>query len=763
ASEAVARADAYRDARDWVAAREAYSEAVTLDPSRQPIWVQLGHACKESNDLTAAELAYRKAVEITPDDADAHLQLGHLLKLRGLIAAAIDSYGNALALNPDQHDARAEIAVLERQLTAVKKADTGFGESSFAPYAARRSASDNTFSVVFDISDLMHYFHNARLPTGIQRVQIEVIKAALEAGHPDFSYALVCFTKQTDFWIEIPPALFQAFSRQAVASGDMTAPEWTALLGDLKRVLQSKKYFRFPKGAMLLNLGTSWWLQNYFLNVRLAKALYGVQYVPFVHDFIPAITPEHCVDELRQDFISWAVGAFDHADHFLVNSNATLKDLRAVGGRLGHEVPEAAVVTLNADFRTSLDHDAEQLDPEYLLYTKDLEKEKYVLFVATIESRKNHIAAFSVWLKLLKKYGAKNVPKLVCVGNDGWLNDAAYSKLKASELLSRHVVMLQKISDAALATLYENCLCTLYPSSYEGWGLPVTEALCFGKLPVISNSSSLPEAGGEFAEYFDVESEKDFLAVIERVIFDPEYRREREKKIKAEFQPRSWADISAQMIEQLRTWRGKGAPAKAAMESPVNGIWPVRATLNELHMLAANTSSMLWPGLQSGEIYRNGTGWWWPESWGGWIKGTGPAYVAFKVEDVKDSALLVYLGLRGVQGKHSLGTVKTSGAAPIEVALHPQQDKVVKLRLAATSDGERLIVLSVTCNVAADFGALTNGTDTRVAGVGVRWFYACKENDLVGRLNLLEAMSVDGIDRLQRQPPAERDHLLAAQ
>jgi glycosyltransferase involved in cell wall biosynthesis len=761
--EAVARGDAFRDARDWPAARHAYSEAVTFDPSLQAIWVQLGHACKESGDLLAAEQAYRKAIEIKPQDADAHLQLGHLLKMRGLLTSAMDSYGNALALEPELYDARVEITALERQLTTAKKADLGFGESSFAPYLARKAAADNTFTVVFDVSDLMSYFHNARLPTGIQRVQIEVIKAAMEAGHADFNYALVCFTKQTDFWVEIPPALFQAFCKQAVASGDITAPEWIALLGDLKRVLQSKKYFRFPKGATLLNLGTSWWLQNYFLNVRLAKSLSDVKYVPFVHDFIPAITPEHCVDELRQDFISWAIGAFDHADHFLVNSKATLNDLRVVGKRLGHEVPEAAVVTLDADFRRSLDHDAELLDPEYLLYTKDLQKEKYVLFVATVESRKNHIAAFSVWLKLLKKYGAKNVPKLVCVGNDGWLNDAAYSKLKASEILSRHVVMLQKISDAALAVLYENCLCTLYPSSYEGWGLPVTEALCFGKLPVISTSSSLPEAGGEFAEYFDIESEKDFLAVMERVIFDEEYRREREKKIVAEFRPRSWTDVSKQIIEQLRTWRGEAEPAKPALESPVSGIWPVSAALNELHMLSANTSSMLWPGLQSGEVYRNGTGWWWPEPWGTWIKGTGPAYVAFKLEDVKDSALLVYVGLRGVQGKHSLCTLKTPGAAPLDVALQPHSDKVVKLRLAPAPAAERLIVLSVTCNVTADFGALTNETDSRIAGVGVRWFYACKEDDLIGRLNLLEAMSVDGINRLQRQPPAERDYLLAAQ
>jgi glycosyltransferase involved in cell wall biosynthesis len=630
--------------------------------------------------------------------------------------------------------------------------------------ARQTITADGAFTIVFDVSDLMHYFHNARLPTGIQRVQIEVIKNVIETRAADLNYALVCFTKESDFWIEIPTSLFQLFCKFSVSSGDVKAPEWHALLADLSRLLQSKRYYRFPRGSMLLNLGTSWWLQNYFLNVRLAKSLYDVKYIPFVHDFIPAITPEHCVDALRQDFLSWAVGAFDHADYFLVNSQATLRDLRAVGSRLGHEVPEAAVITLDADFRRSLDQ-SDLLDADYLLYTKDLEKGRYVLFVATIESRKNHIAAFSVWLKLLKKHGAKNVPKLVCVGNDGWLNDAAYAKLRASELLSNHVVMLSKISDAALAVLYENCLCTLYPSSYEGWGLPVTEALCFGKLPITSNSSSLPEAGGDFAEYFDVDSEKDFMSVVERVVFSEDYRRDRERDIGARFRPRTWGDISTQIVGQLRKWHAatKKTNMPAGLQTPVAGIWPVVAELNELHRLGSNTSSTLWRGLQSGEIFRNGANWWWPEPWGTWIKNLGPAYVAFQLEGTRNEPLLLYVGLRGIQGKSSTATVRAHSTPPIEVVLAANEQKVVKVKLPNDPAERRLVVISITCSAAVDFAAQTSGTDPRMAGIGVSWFYVCKENDVLGRLNLLEAIAVNDIERLQREEPVERDVLLAAQ
>lgn len=659
--------------------------------------------------------------------------------------------------------AHAPRIALERQTGAKRE---GFAEESLPKSMGRRGhalTESAALTIVFDVSDLMNYFHKARLPTGIQRVQMEVIKGAMGA-RTGISFSLVCFTKHTDFWVEVPTSLFQMFCGLAVSSGDISAPDWVALLAELKQLLESKRYYRFPQGSVLLNLGTSWWLQNYFLNVRLAKSLSGIKYVPFVHDFIPAVAEEHCTDELRQDFMSWAIGAFDHADYFFVNSMATLKDLREVGTRLGHVVPEASIVTLDADFRESLDTGPEPLDPAYLLHSTDLQKGNYVLFVATIESRKNHIAAFSVWLKLLKRYGARHVPKLVCVGNDGWLNDAAYGKLRASELLSRHVVMLQKISDAALATLYENCLCTLYPSSYEGWGLPVTEALCFGKVPIVSNSSSLPEAGGEFAEYFDVESEKDLLATTERVIFDEDYRRQRERKIVAEFRPRSWSEISQQIVGRLAEWHAhQRVNSKPELATAVSGIWPVRAELNELHMLSNSTSSTLWPGLLSGEIYRNGTGWWWPEPWGTWIKNTGPAYVAFKVDDAKDCGLLVYVGLRGVQGKNTICTLKAEGITPVDVQLRDHEDKVVKLRLPPLPSKERLVVLSIACSAAADFSVFTNGVDTRLAGLGVRWFYTCKENDLVGRLNLLEALSLGAEERLRREAPAIRDFLLAAQ
>jgi glycosyltransferase involved in cell wall biosynthesis len=760
----IALADRSRDMRNWAGARTNYEEALALDPSLQHIWIQLGHARKEGGDHAAAEVAYREALKLNPSDADGHLQLGHLFKIRDQIGAAIEFYSRALELDPGLGDAQAEISRLRGRLENAKPVAPRPGAPSARRYPRAGKPSDGkTLNVAFDVSDLMHYFRNARLPTGIQRVQMEVIRTAIEAGGSDVSYSIVCFTKETDFWIEIPPSLFRMLCRQAVVGGDHQASDWLGLLAQLDAVLMSRQYFAFARGSVLLNLGTSWWLQNYFLNVRLAKSLYGIKYVPFVHDFIPVMAPEHCVADLRQDFITWAIGAFDHADYFLVNSKATLADLQTVCKKLGYKKREAAVIPLDADFRKTLSSEAvweEVGDPVEFLNTIGLEKGKYVLFVSTIESRKNHIAAFSVWLKLIKKHGIRNVPKLVCVGNPGWLNDAAWSKLKASELLTEHVLMLSKISDAALAVLYENSVCTLYPSSYEGWGLPVTEALCYGKVPVISNISSLPEAGGPFAEYFDVESEKDMMDALERIVYDERYRTRREQKIAAEFRPRAWSVISAQIVGQLREW-WKNHVDDPAPELPAayHGIWPLEAEMGVLHALTANSSNVLWPGLKSGEIYRNGPGWWWPEHWGCWIKSNGPSQIAFVLKDVAGAPIEVFVGLRGVQGKNAVCTLKCDGARTLNVPLGPEQDKVVAMSLEPGDQADRLVVIQVTCDQTADFRASTGGVDFRSCGVGVRWVYACREADVLARMKMVEAIALGDFARLQRRPP-ESDFFL---
>ena len=81
----------------------------------------------------------------------------------------------------------------------------------------------------------------------------------------------------------------------------------------------------------------------------------------------------------------------------------------------------------------------------------------------------------------------------------------------------------------------------------------------------MANSSSLPEAGGELADYFDVRSERDFQEKLERLIDDVPYREGRERRIRGEFVPRSWRQIAEQMVNHCSraTTPGRSHPTIA--------------------------------------------------------------------------------------------------------------------------------------------------------------------------------------------------------
>ncbi len=612
--------------------------------------------------------------------------------------------------------------------------------------------------LVFDVSDLIQYFQNARLPTGIQRVQIEVITNLIFSLPEDCTIKIACFTKQTDTWVDLPTLFFNHICKFALVNGDPQAPDWLRVLEELRANMEQAKRLIFRRGAYLINLGTSWWLQNYFLHVRAAKARYGIRYVPYVHDCIPIMTPEHCVEALTRDFITWALGAFQHADHIIVNSKATAADVKLVATRLGHKIEEPNVVTLDADYRAA----NAKLPPELglalnteIFLKNDIRPAEYVLFVSTIESRKNHLLAFSAWLALAKKHGVRRVPKLVCVGNRGWLNDAIYSKLAASKILQQKVVMLSRISDPDLELLYRNCLFTLYPSSYEGWGLPVTESLCFGKVPVLANFSSLPEAGGEFAEYFDLGSEAELIQTLERMMFDTQYRTEREARILQNFRPRQWSEIADSIVTLTRAWAKKDKPADQGCESfAAAGLWPFPVELGRYYGLTENQHSHIWPGMAAGELFRQGDAWWWPEPWGCWTKAK-TARLAFLAPLKPKSAAVLYIGIRGVQGVASTATVTLEGVGRRTVNLTPEQSRWLVFRvpkevlraLPKNTDGV-LFDMLFSADKFADFRTGTEGQDHRIAGIGVCGFMVCPGEDLEARMAFTESVALNDLKGL---------------
>ncbi len=119
--------------------------------------------------------------------------------------------------------------------------------------------------------------------------------------------------------------------------------------------------------------------------------------------------------------------------------------------------------------------------------------QSFWLSVGTVEPRKNHARLFEAYAAFKARHG--QAAPLVLAGGKGWLMEEAVSKLRSLGI-ENDVVLTGYVSDETLRWLYANCYGFLYPSLFEGFGLPVLEAMAHGAPVVTSTTSSLPEVTG---------------------------------------------------------------------------------------------------------------------------------------------------------------------------------------------------------------------------------------------------------------------------
>ncbi len=142
----------------------------------------------------------------------------------------------------------------------------------------------------------------------------------------------------------------------------------------------------------------------------------------------------------------------------------------------------------------------------------------YLLFVGTIEPRKNLLVLLRAYDELLRT--TPHRPKLILCGGGGWKNDEVY-RLVEELKLGDMVRFLGYVVDEDLPALYSGAECFIYPSLYEGFGLPPLEAMACGTPVITSNASSLPEVVGESGLMHDPEDHRALTAQIVTVLGEP--------------------------------------------------------------------------------------------------------------------------------------------------------------------------------------------------------------------------------------------------
>ena len=175
----------------------------------------------------------------------------------------------------------------------------------------------------------------------------------------------------------------------------------------------------------------------------------------------------------------------------------------------------------------------------------------YILFVGTLQPRKNIerlIEAFSI----LKN---KNL-QLVIIGKKGWMYEDILAAPKKFGITDR-VKFLDYVSDEDLPSFYKNAICFVLPSLYEGFGLPVLEAMKYGCPVLTSNVSSLPEAGGDAALYFDPQNTEDIAKKIDLVISDEKLRSEMKEKGYQQVKKFAWEKTARETLKVLEELGGR--------------------------------------------------------------------------------------------------------------------------------------------------------------------------------------------------------------
>ncbi|SHK17943.1 Glycosyltransferase involved in cell wall bisynthesis [Roseomonas rosea] len=294
-------------------------------------------------------------------------------------------------------------------------------------------------------------------------------------------------------------------------------------------------------GDMLLVLGSPWFHREYGALIARTKKATGLRFGVLLYDIIPLRRPEFCDAGLVGIFNHWLSTVLPHADVLMAISEASAADIHAYGQEKGWNLKARPVaIPMGTGFGSPA-------PATRLPGRRYPEPGTYALIVSTIEARKNHILLFRVWRRMLEEMPREKVPTLVFAGRVGWMVSDLMQQLKNAHYLGGKLVLFQDPTDGELTTLYQGAQFTLFPSFYEGWGLPVTESLAFGKPPIISNTTSLPEAGGPLARYFDPENTTEAYQVVREVVEDPEGLRAWQDRVAREFRPVTW-DAAAEAV-----------------------------------------------------------------------------------------------------------------------------------------------------------------------------------------------------------------------
>jgi glycosyltransferase involved in cell wall biosynthesis len=437
-----------------------------------------------------------------------------------------------------------------------------------------KSKSDQPV-IWLDITDFIIFvFHHVKV-SGIQRVQAGLSLNILANKNTGLKFKFCVMNVDDSDFYEISAFNLKAILSALPNANNAKLAEWRDFVKKATAI-ENNLPMSFDEKDCLVLLGAIWAYNDQARRILDVKRKSKVRMIQVIYDLIPILKQEVVIKDLRDAFAKAIFTSLVYADGFLTISKYTTAEFRKfIEQQNISDIPPILEFSMGTELSYSGEDDTESYEIEDISETvAEALENPFVLFVSTIEIRKNHAYVFRVWQRLLEQYGDDKIPNLVFVGRRGWLVDDLFAQLNNSENLGGKVIILSDISDIELKALYENCQFTVYPSTYEGWGLPVSESLNYGKVCVASNLTSIPEAGGDLAIYFDPYDLNAGYRVVEELLFNPALLKEREAMIRELYRPVSWKAATDSLIDGIQYILAQ-LPAPAIQKSAASELLPL--------------------------------------------------------------------------------------------------------------------------------------------------------------------------------------------
>jgi len=286
------------------------------------------------------------------------------------------------------------------------------------------------------------------------------------------------------------------------------------------------------------------WTHNDIEAIAASKRKLGFRFILFCHDIIPLMFPHFYKGADVEAQRRYCDLAFPAADLVICGSRTVAADVRAYCEAGGIALGASAVCPLGANADTSA-------APTPL--PAGLEAGRYALLVSTIEPRKGHRLIYDAWVKLIEAGIAQRARfKLVFAGRKGWMVDDLMQDLRHDPRIAGTLHVLPDADDATVSALYRDAAFCLYPSRYEGYGLPLVEAFRHGKAVLASTGGAVPEVVGGFSPCLDPTDGEAWRRMLETWIEDPAARAVYETRIRASFRHPDWNESARTFFALVR-------------------------------------------------------------------------------------------------------------------------------------------------------------------------------------------------------------------